>query len=71
MKFEFNESEYATEITLSPETAEETAQVLRMMHNTKSKKPVLYFSFTGNNPWAMVTLKKIKGNTVVTTMSND
>lgn len=71
MKFEFSESEYETSITLTPETADDMAQLIRMVKNSKADKPHLYLSFT-KNPWATISIKKLsdKSNKVSGAISN-
>lgn len=71
MKITFSENEYSSGVTFTPETANETAQLLRMVHNSKAEKPDLYFSFSGNDPWASIEIKKSKGNNTVGAFSNN
>ena len=60
MKLEFSQSDYSTEIMLYPETAEEMAQLLRMVKNSKAQKPELYLSFSSNQPWGLIGIKRQK-----------
>lgn len=73
MKLEFSESTASTEISLVPESANEMAALLRMVKNSKAEKPELYLSFSGDNPWAIITIRKYKpdSNKIVGAFSNN
>lgn len=45
MKFEFIEGPGGTQITLTPETVEETSQLLRASKNAKAQPVGIYYSF--------------------------
>lgn len=46
MKFEFIEGKYGTQITLIPETVEETGKLLRTAINAKSVPISIHYSFS-------------------------
>ena len=63
MKIEFKENEYNSWFELEPETAIETAQLFRMVNNSKAEKPQLYLSFGNNDKskvWCCVSIGKLK-----------
>jgi hypothetical protein len=45
MKIEFDDSEYGTGITLTPETLEEASLLMRLAANTKKETPEIYLSY--------------------------
>lgn len=65
MKLEYNESGYALELILIPETPKETAQILRFTNNARAEKPSIWFSFSGDEPKLEVIMEKKKlGNQI-------
>lgn len=57
------ENQYNSWFELEPETATETAQLFRMVNNSKAEKPEMYLSFGTDEKskvWCNVTIKKLK-----------
>lgn len=73
MKLTFTENDYETSINLTPETPGDVAQLIRMTKNSKAVKPELYLSFSSNEPWAVISIKKLRtgSNKVIGAMSNN
>jgi hypothetical protein len=59
MKTEISDSDYSVDITITPETPEETAILLRLALNANSEKPNVFMSFR-NKPYCSVWIKKRK-----------
>lgn len=59
MKVNFFETEHASEISLTPETVEETAALLRMTNNTKAQKPTIIMGFH-DKPYCDIWMKKVE-----------
>lgn len=62
MIIEFVETDYETALTFFPETADEVAQLYRMVNNSKAQKPYLFLQFndSGRRIYGHVSMKKIK-----------
>jgi hypothetical protein len=58
MKVEFEDNEDFTEISLTPESVEETAQLMRFAANTKRETPDIYMSFYGKVYCSVSTRKR-------------
>ena len=58
MKVQFTECEYYGEMTLTPETIEETSQLLRFSRNASAKKPQIHMSFRPDIPYCNIFIKK-------------
>lgn len=59
MKTTITENQYGLEINLQPETLQEVSQLARFAKNGKAEKPSVYLSFSGNNPYMSVWMRKI------------
>lgn len=57
MKLEFFEGASGINITLLPETVQETAQLLRYSRNANAEKARVYFSFQ-KDPYCSISLDK-------------
>lgn len=71
MKIEFNEWQIGCEISLTPETTKEVAELLRVAKNAKAVKPVVSFRFSGNEPYLSVFLEKIKTSVQSNSINNE
>ena len=58
MKLQFWEGKFGAEIKLTPETIEESSQLLRFTNNAKMEKPEIYFSFSGEQ-YCSIWIKKV------------
>jgi hypothetical protein len=60
MKVEIFDNDSGTNIELIPETIEENNTLLRMVKNSKSEKPQMFFSFPKDkDPYCNLWVKKI------------
>ena len=71
MKIEFNEWQFGCEISLTPETTKEAAELLSVAKNAKAIKPVVSFRFSGNEPYLNVYLEKIKPSVQSNSIDNN
>jgi hypothetical protein len=69
MKISFNESKYGAEITFTPETPAEVAQLARMTRNAKAEKPSISLYLT-DSPTCHIWIKKVKEGRQINSMSN-
>ena len=60
MKFDYNENKWELGITMIPETPKEFAELLRISKNAKAEKPMIYFSFSTDNPYLTVSIAKVE-----------
>ena len=75
MKITFTENEYNSNFNIEPETADEVAQLFRMVNNSKAEKPEMYLSFGSNDKtkiWCCVSINKLKpaSNKVINSIKN-
>lgn len=62
MIIRFHENDYNSWFDIEPETPQETAQLYRMVRNSKAQKPEMYMSFGADEKskiWCTVTIKKL------------
>lgn len=64
MKLECSDGSYGLDITLTPETPEETSQLLRYTNNARSVRPDVWLNFSDKNkgPHLSIVLKKKQKN---------
>ena len=60
MKITYLEGTYGLDITMTPETPQEMAELLRYTKNAKAIKPEVRLYFNNNTPSCSIWLKKIK-----------
>jgi len=72
MKVEFSESEYGANITLTPESIFEVAQLVRFSKNARKEKPDIYMSFSSHEPvpYCSIWMSKVKPSVQVNSISN-
>lgn len=60
MKITFNESKFCVSFNLIPETPAEVAKLARMAKSSKREPANISFSFSGEEPSALVYINKIQ-----------
>lgn len=69
MKIEFQEGQYGSNITLTPETPQEVAKLARVAKSSKKQTPSMHFSFSGD-PYLNIHFKKIDTSKQDNSISN-
>lgn len=69
MKVEFSECEYYGDISLTPETVEEMAELLRFSRNAAAKKPEINMYFRTEIPYCNIFIHKRKKSAQVNSIS--
>jgi len=58
MKFELSDRVWGLELTMTPESVEDTGKLLRFANNAKSERPAIHMSFSSSVE-CYITLKKV------------
>lgn len=70
MKIQFFENKHGIDISLSPETPAEMAQLARYAKNAKKEAPVVDLYFSSDHPNMSIWLKKVDEKKQSNTLNN-